>query len=117
MGLTGPFINIFSASMTSGLLYSLITMPFETAKNRMAFQKPLPDGALRYRATLQTISTVAGAEGTLALWQGFAPYYARCGGHTVAMFICVEYLRKEYLRPHALPQKWEPHSDHLFGWH
>jgi hypothetical protein len=25
--------------MSAGLLYSLITMPFETAKNRMAFQR------------------------------------------------------------------------------
>ena len=33
-------VTVFYASMTSGLIYSLITMPLETAKNRMAFQKP-----------------------------------------------------------------------------
>ena len=26
--------------MSAGLLYSLVTMPFETAKNAMAFQQP-----------------------------------------------------------------------------
>ena len=44
--------------MTSGLIYSVITMPLETAKNRMAFQKPLPDGTMQYRGALQTISTI-----------------------------------------------------------
>jgi hypothetical protein len=35
-----PPVTVFYASMTSGLIYSVITMPLETAKNRMAFQKP-----------------------------------------------------------------------------
>ena len=29
-----------------------------------------------------------------ALWSGFLPYYARCGGHTVFMFIILEQMRK-----------------------
>ena len=28
--------------MTSGIIYSVLTMPLETTKNRMAFQKPDP---------------------------------------------------------------------------
>ena len=35
-------------------------------------------------------------EGVLSLWNGFAPYYGRCGGHTVSMFIFVEMLRGAY---------------------
>ena len=42
----GTYGNVFCASMTSGLVYSLVTMPFETAKNLMAFQKPDARGAL-----------------------------------------------------------------------
>mmetsp|Transcript_13584 Transcript_13584/g.22376 ORF Transcript_13584/g.22376 Transcript_13584/m.22376 type:complete len:246 (-) Transcript_13584:509-1246(-) len=42
LGITSVFPNTFCAAMTSGLLYSLVTMPFETAKNAMAFQKPDP---------------------------------------------------------------------------
>jgi solute carrier family 25 (mitochondrial oxoglutarate transporter), member 11 len=83
--------------MTSGLIYSIITMPFETAKNRMAFQKPDPTTGLKmYRSTLQTVSAVAKTDGILALWNGFPPYYLRCGGHTVCMFISVEFFRKQY---------------------
>jgi len=96
-GVTHENLNVFYASMTSGLLYALVTMPFETAKNRMAFQKPDPvTGIMPYRSAIQTITTIAKAEGTLKLWAGFAPYYLRCGGHTVFMFMSVEWLRKNY---------------------
>ena len=72
-------------------------MPFETAKNRMAFQKPDPaTGAMPYRGTMQTISAVARAGGPLSLWNGFLPYYGRCGGHTVTMFVAVEQIRAAY---------------------
>ena len=92
-GVTGTS-NAVAASMVSGLLYSLITMPFETAKNRMAFQKPDPvSKQLLYRSTIQTISLVAKTNGVFSLWAGFLPYYGRCGGHTVCMFVAVEWLR------------------------
>ena len=93
----GTYGNVFCASMTSGLVYSLVTMPFETAKNLMAFQKPDARGALAYRATGQTILAVARSRGVLTLWNGFPPYYIRCGGHTVTMFVFVEWLRHAYL--------------------
>eukprot|EP01038_Epipyxis_sp_PR26KG_P014894 gene14894-20030_t len=95
-GVKNELLNVFYASMTSGLIYSIITMPLETAKNRMAFQKVSIDGIKPYRSTLQTISTVMRNDGVLALWAGFPPYYIRCGGHTVFMFLSVEWLRKQY---------------------
>ena len=53
----GTTLNVFCAAMTSGLFYSLITMPLESAKNRMAFQKPHPEsGQLLYNTTLQARS-------------------------------------------------------------
>lgn len=94
LGVTDPLTNTFYAAFTSGLIYSVITMPLETAKNRMAFQKPDPvTGKRPYTGALQAISTVASKEGVFKLWAGFPPYYLRCGGHTVAMFISVEWLR------------------------
>lgn len=93
----GTYFNVFCASMSSGLLYSLITMPFESAKNRMAFQKPDANGVLPYRGTLQTLRTVAATEGALSLWTGFLPYYGRCGSHTVLMFIFVDVIRNAYM--------------------
>jgi solute carrier family 25 oxoglutarate transporter 11 len=96
MGLPDGFWNQAASSMAAGFIYSLVTMPFETAKNRMAFQKKQADGTLPYRTTIQTITTVAKVDGTLALWSGFWPYYGRCGGHTVSMFLIVEQLRALY---------------------
>jgi len=94
----GTYTNVFAAAMSSGLLYSIITMPFESAKNRMAFQKPDATGVLPYRGTIQTLRAVAAKEGVLSLWNGFLPYYGRCGGHTVMMFIFVEMLRDAYTK-------------------
>lgn len=71
-------------------------MPLESAKNRMAFQKPDAQGVLPYRTTLQTMRTVAAKEGILTLWSGFLPYYGRCGGHSVTMFVFVDLLRDLY---------------------
>merc|ERR1719183_1903779 len=79
-GITG-LANQFCSSMSAGLIYSIVTMPFETAKNRMAFQK---------------MGKVAAADGVLSLWWGFLPYYGRCGGHTVTMFIFVDQIRTAY---------------------
>ncbi|KAL9181613.1 hypothetical protein ACHAXT_010418 [Thalassiosira profunda] len=89
--------NVFCAAMTSGLIYSIATMPLEASKNRMASQKPDPTtGKLPYTGTLQTLRTVSANEGFLALYNGFLPYYIRCGGHTVTMFIFVQLLRDFY---------------------
>lgn len=97
--------NQFCSSMSAGLIYSLITMPFETAKNRMAFQKPDPaTGKLPYTGTMQTIGAIARSSGPLSLWTGFLPYYSRCGGHTVSMFIAVDQIRIMY-RKYALHEK------------
>lgn len=96
-GITSLYSNVMSASMAAGLLYSLATNPFETVKNRMAFQKPDPvTGQLLYKNTLQTMRLVAKTEGPLMLWAGFLPYYLRCGGHTVTMFMVMEWMRKMY---------------------
>ncbi|KAL7458980.1 hypothetical protein ACHAWC_010662 [Mediolabrus comicus] len=89
--------NVFCSAMTSGLIYSIATMPLEAAKNRMASQKPDPKtGKLPYTGTLQLLGKVSANEGILALYNGFLPYYMRCGGHTVAMFIAVQMLRDVY---------------------
>lgn len=93
-GVTNANTNVFYASMTSGLLYSIVTNPFETAKNRMAFQKPDPiTGKNLYTGAIQTMRHIVKNEGARLLWAGFLPYYLRCGGHTVFMFMSVEWLR------------------------
>lgn len=90
--------NVFCAAMTSGFIYAVATMPLEAAKNRMASQKPDPNtGKLPFTGTIQTVTKVAKDKGFLALYNGFFPYYLRCGGHTVSMFIIVQMLRDVYV--------------------
>jgi len=96
LGLRGNS-NFVCSSLTAGLMYSVITMPFESAKNRMASQKPDPvSGELPYRTTLQTMQTVSTNEGAFALYNGFVPYCTRCGSATVLMFFMVEKLQELY---------------------
>ena len=69
-------------------------MPFESAKNRMATQKPDPEtGELLYKSVLQTVRRVAGQEGVLALWKGFLPNWLRLGPWQFVFWISYEGLR------------------------
>lgn len=89
--------NVFCAAMTSGFIYSIATMPLESSKNRMASQKADPvTGKLPYTGTLQTLKSVMATDGFMAFYNGFLPYYIRCGGHTVTMFIFVQLIRDAY---------------------
>ena len=139
LGVPDGLPNQFCSSMSAGLIYSIITMPLETAKNRMAFQSADPAtgklpcthasiGLERHTrththqhtrtahdltlylvsslacthtvytdtSTFQTCTKVASAEGIFSLWYGFLPYYGRCGGHTVTMFVAVDQIRTIY---------------------
>ena len=61
--------NVFCAAMTSGLIYSVVTMPLEASKNRMASQKVDPTtGKLPYTSTIQTLTKVSATDGFLALY-------------------------------------------------
>jgi solute carrier family 25 oxoglutarate transporter 11 len=83
----------FSASLTSGFIYSVCSLPLDVAKTRLQNQQPV-NGQLQYRNTIQTLMLIASREGVLGLWKGFTPYFLRCGGHTITMFISLEQLKK-----------------------
>ena len=53
-------------------------------------------GIKPYTGLVQTMTSIAGKEGVKGLFQGFSPYYLRCGGQTLLMFMSVEWLRKIY---------------------
>lgn len=89
--------NQTASAMTAGLVYSVLTMPLESSKNRMASQKADPvTKELPYKGLIQTIRKVVSTEGAGSLYNGFTPYYLRCGGHTVLMFLAVEHMQKKY---------------------
>jgi len=88
--------NVALSSMTAGLVYTTIAMPFESAKNRMASQKPSANGELPYRSTFQTIAKVVSSEGPKKLYSGLVPYILFCGSHTVLTFSAMEELQRMY---------------------
>ncbi|EWM21544.1 mitochondrial 2-oxoglutarate malate carrier protein [Nannochloropsis gaditana] len=90
----GTSLHLIS-SLTAGLVYSLASLPLDTAKTRMQSQAApsTPGGALAYRSTGQTLMKIASEEGVGALWKGFGAYFLRGGGHTVFMFLFYEQYR------------------------
>lgn len=82
-----------SASSLSGLAYSFVTLPIDSAKTRLQNQRPV-DGVLPYRNLGHAMVKVARLEGFGSLWKGFLPYFSRCAGHTVAMFLVLEQVKK-----------------------
>ena len=80
-----------AASGTSGFCYSVATLPVDSAKTRLQNQHV---GGVKYRNLAQTVVVVSKEEGLFALWKGFWPYFSRCAGHTVAMFLVLEQVRK-----------------------
>ncbi|KAH8267929.1 hypothetical protein KR026_011171, partial [Drosophila bipectinata] len=85
----------FCASMLSGLLTTMTSMPLDIAKTRIQNMKTI-DGKAEYRGTLDVLFRVARQEGVFALWKGFTPYYCRLGPHTVLTFILLEQLNQGY---------------------
>ncbi|KAH8242193.1 hypothetical protein KR026_007897, partial [Drosophila bipectinata] len=80
-----------TASMISGLLTTIASMPLDMAKTRIQNQK-----AAEYKGTMDVLVKVVKNEGFFSLWKGFVPYLCRLGPHTVFAFIFLEQLTKGY---------------------
>lgn len=85
----------FVASMFSGLVTTIASMPVDIAKTRIQNMK-IVDGVPEYKGTTDVLLKVVRGEGILALWKGFTPYYARLGPHTVLTFVFLEQMNKAY---------------------
>lgn len=92
-GLAGVPLHL-AASTTSGFCYSVATLPVDNCKSRMQAQSAGKDGKLPYTSIPQAIVRVSKEEGLMALYRGFPPYFLRCAGHTVGMFLALEQLKK-----------------------
>ena len=58
LGISGVPLHC-SASLTAGFVYSVATLPLDTAKTRMQNQAPGPDGKLPYTSLPQTLGKIA----------------------------------------------------------
>jgi len=83
----------FCASMISGLLTTIASMPVDIVKTRVQKSSGKTN-------PVKIFMDVIKQEGFFSLWKGFTPYYARLGPHTVLTFIFLEQfnnLYKKYL--------------------
>ncbi|KAH8365539.1 hypothetical protein KR093_001824, partial [Drosophila rubida] len=85
------------ASMCSGLLTTIASMPLDMAKTRIQQMKVI-DGKAEYSGAVDVIMKVVRNEGFLSLWKGFTPYLCRLGPHTVFAFVFLEQLNKAYYK-------------------
>jgi hypothetical protein len=96
-----PTLNVFAAAMTSGFVYSFVTMPLETIKNRLSFfsrnEMITTAESIALRGNVfSNLKQIVKEEGITRLWKGYLPYYLRCGLHTLTMFMSIELLRSLY---------------------
>ncbi|KAL1505281.1 hypothetical protein ABEB36_004879 [Hypothenemus hampei] len=89
----GIFIH-FCASMISGLITSVASMPVDIAKTRIQNLKTV--AGAQQTGPIQVLADIVQKEGFFALWKGFLPYYFRIGPHTVLTFIFLEQLNAAY---------------------
>lgn len=79
----------FCASMISGLITTIASMPVDIVKTRVQ-RSSQPTNAGK------VFGNIIKNEGILSLWKGFTPYYARLGPHTVLTFIFLEQFNQIY---------------------
>lgn len=95
LGVEGRLNLTSLASFAAAFTYSVVTMPLETAKNRLAFQRVDPSTGTVYKGTLDAMKgAIRSGGGIGGLWAGFTPYYIRCSVFSVGMFVSLEALRE-----------------------
>ncbi|XP_033243910.1 mitochondrial 2-oxoglutarate/malate carrier protein-like [Drosophila miranda] len=91
------FLLHLTASMMSGFMTTVASMPLDMAKTRIQNQKVV-DGKGEYRGTMDVLFKVTRNEGFFSMWKGFTPYLCRIGPHTVFAFVFLEQLNKAYYK-------------------
>lgn len=85
----------FSASMLSGLITTLASMPVDIVKTRLQNMIVI-NGEPEYKGSMDCVAQLLKNEGVLAFWKGFWPYYFRLGPHTVLVLIFLEKFTEMY---------------------
>jgi solute carrier family 25 oxoglutarate transporter 11 len=80
-----------AASLTSGFLATIASMPADIVKTRTQNQKWV-NGKPIYTGPMDCLAKIVTKEGPFALWRGFGAYFARLGPHTVLTFLAMEQL-------------------------
>jgi solute carrier family 25 (mitochondrial oxoglutarate transporter), member 11 len=75
----------FVASVISGFFATVVSIPIDITKTRLQTMK-IVNGVPQYTGALDVLSKTIKAEGVLALWKGFTPYFLKLGPHTIFTF-------------------------------
>ncbi|XP_052768864.1 mitochondrial 2-oxodicarboxylate carrier-like [Mya arenaria] len=88
---TLEILRRFTIGVMSGILGSVINIPFDVAKSRIQGPQPVP-GEIKYRKCFATIATVYREEGFFALYKGLLPKILRLGPGGAIMFLVYEHV-------------------------
>jgi solute carrier family 25 oxoglutarate transporter 11 len=86
----------FAASLLAGFFSTAVSIPIDISKTRLQTMKPDAQGVYPYKGTSDVLLKVVRAEGFLALWKGFTPYFLRLGPHTIITFVVLEQMRQNW---------------------
>eukprot|EP00823_Brevimastigomonas_motovehiculus_P000022 TRINITY_DN1005_c0_g1_i2.p1 TRINITY_DN1005_c0_g1~~TRINITY_DN1005_c0_g1_i2.p1 ORF type:complete len:318 (-),score=50.47 TRINITY_DN1005_c0_g1_i2:417-1370(-) len=86
----------FCGSMVSGLLVSVIGLPFDFLKVRIQKQMADPQGKLAYKNAFHCAMKVMKTEGLLSMYKGFVVFYFRCAPHAVVTLCCLDQLNRMF---------------------
>lgn len=81
----------FVASFISAFVCTAVSLPVDIIKTRIQ----TADSGM-YKSSFDVLTKSVRAEGVLALWKGFTPYFLRLGPHTIITFILTEQFLKMY---------------------
>jgi hypothetical protein len=85
----------FTTAVGAGFIFACVTSPVDTIKSRYMSQQFSSSGkGLQYSSIIDCVKKVTAKEGSLALYKGFFPNWARIGPHTIVTFLVLEQLRK-----------------------
>lgn len=85
------FMRKVAIGFASGMLGSVVNIPFDVAKSRIQGPQPTP-GVFKYKSTFPTIYTVYQEEGFRALYKGLTPKVMRLAPGGAIMMIVYEYV-------------------------
>ena len=63
-----------ASSLAAGFVATAVSIPVDLAKTTLQAQKPLPDGTLEYKGSVDVLVKTVQKHGPLRLWRGFSKY-------------------------------------------
>lgn len=85
----------FTASLFAGFLATAVSIPADLLKTRYQNMRVV-NGVPEYKGVLDVLARTVKAEGALALWKGFFPYFVRLGPHTIIALTVLEQFTSMY---------------------